>query len=634
MKRYGIMLAVSFLLANTGCKRYLEPTPSDFLTPETYYQNKSQLSLSLNGIYQVMSQAASYGEMYQYTITNATDESVTNFNTNLPGPSFYNSTPSNSDVINYWANLYTGINRANLLLENINVATDISDNDRRHIKGEAVFLRAYYYFLLTQWFGDVPLRLNATGSALDTDFEFTGTKEVYDFVIGEMTTAEGLLNDQPADAFNYTERVTLTTVQGMLARVCLYAAGQPVNDTKRMAEALSWAQKVVASGKHRLTPDYTQIFKLESADGYDLANREVMWEVGFSWNPTNTGRLTASQVRVGIPTQAMSVGRSYGWTNIYPRVFKAYESVINPAAPVPNQDLSPDLRREWNCPVFTYTGGDATTPPNPSYFAYNNYWDRYPGKWRRQYEIVTPRDNNNSPRNLPIIRYADVLLMLAEADNELNGPTALGIDAVNQIRKRGYGENIQGKSVIRVNVSAGGSGYTSAPVVTITGGGGSGTTATATISGGRITAINLTTLGANYSTAPTVTITGGGGSGAAADAVLSDATLTADKYASKEVFRKTIQDERLRELNGEFLRKQDLKRWGLLIPTLRAMVSEATSGSTDRNPDGTQVIPPAASNVRAKYTIPGSNISEKDIYLPIPQTEITYNRQARQNPGY
>jgi hypothetical protein len=632
--KYGKYILIALLVLSTSCKKFLEPKPTDFLTPVNYYQTKAQLDLSLNGVYQTLAQASCYGEIYQYTITNATDESITNFNYTTPGVSFYNATAANADVINFWTNLYTGIERANLLLENINVATDITDVDRKHIKGETTFLRAYYYFLLTQWYGDVPLRIKSTGSAVDTDFPFTGTKDVYDFVIAEMTTADDLLADQQTDKFNYTERVTVTAVEGVLARVCLYAAGNPVNDTKRYNDALTWANKVISSGKHKLNPDYTQIFKLESADNYDLTNREVMWEVGFSWDLANTGRLTASQVRVGIPTLAISVGKIFGWTNIYPRVFKSYESVINPAAPVPNQDLSPDLRREWNCPVFTWTGGDATVLPTPSYFAYNNYWDRYPGKWRRQYEVVIPRDNNNSPRNLPVIRYADVLLMMAEADNEKNGPTQTAIDAVNLVRKRGYGENLQGKSIVKINVTNGGTGYTTTPTVTISGGGGSGATAIATISGGKVTAINLTSLGSNFNSIPVVTISGGAGSAAAGSAVLSDASLTPDKYASTDIFRKTIQDERLRELNGEFFRRQDLKRWGLLISTLKTMVNEATVGSTDKNPDNTPVIPAVASGSRPKYIAPGNNITTKDIYLPIPQTEMTYNHLAKQNAGY
>lgn len=631
MKFQKYLLILS-LLSFISCKEYLETTPSDFLTPVNFYQNKTQLTLSLNGVYQVMSQSSCYGEIYQHAMTQSTDESILNYLNTSPSAGYYNVTAGNAEITNYWNNLYTGIDRANMLLENINVATDLSDLERQQIKAEAIFLRAYYYFLLTQWYGDVPLRLASTKSALGTDFPFTPSKEVYNFIIDEMTAAEAMLSQQKASSFNYTEKVTQTTVQGILARVCLYAAGNPINDTKRYAEALSWAQKVVSSGEHRLNPDYSQLFKLESADGYDNVNREVMWEVGFSWNPLNTARLTASQVRIGMPTSANSIGRVYGWTYVYPRLFKSYESVIYAAAPAGSQDLSPDLRREWNCPVFYWSGGSATAVPTATNYTYSNYWDRYPGKWRRQYETVIPRDNNNSPRNLPIIRYSDVLLMLAEADNEINGPTSLGIEAVNEVRSRGYGETLQGKSVVSIAVTNGGRNYTSAPTVTISGG--TGATARATVSGGRVTAVNLTSLGANFTAEPVISFSGGGGTDAAARGTLSNAALAASKYADKDSFKKAIQDERLRELNGEFLRRQDLRRWGILVSTLKTMLREISEGSIDKNPNNSPVIPAAAANQRNKYSIPGNNISNKDLYLPIPQNELTYNRQAKQNPGY
>src|SRR5205085_4345541 len=120
----------------------------------------------------------------------------------------------------------------------------------------------------TQWFGDVPLKTKSTLGQEDAQIAFTAQKEVYDFVISEMTEAEGLLAEQKSSTFTYNERVTQTTVQGILARVCLFAAGNPVNDTKRYRDALTWANKVKTSGLHRLNPDYRQVFINMSADAY------------------------------------------------------------------------------------------------------------------------------------------------------------------------------------------------------------------------------------------------------------------------------------------------------------------------------------------------------------------------------
>jgi len=232
------------------------------------------------GVYLTLSQLSYYGDQYPLIVTNSTDEGLYNLNNTSQQIFYYNET--SSDAINsaLWSNFYTGIDRANRLLENINVAKDISDVDRKHVMAEALFLRAYFYFMLVQWYGDVPLRLTSTQSAADGPLAFTPAKTIYDTVIAQMTAAEGMLTDQKASSLSYNERITYTAVQGILARVCLYAAGYPINDTRRYADALAWAKKVVASGEHKLNPDYSQIFKLESADGYDNINRESIWRSG------------------------------------------------------------------------------------------------------------------------------------------------------------------------------------------------------------------------------------------------------------------------------------------------------------------------------------------------------------------
>jgi hypothetical protein len=240
--------------------------------------------------------------------------------------------------------------------------------------------------------------------------------------------------------------------------------------------------------------------------------------------------------------------------------------------------------------------------------------------------------------------------MLAEAENEVNGPTGVAYEAINAVRRRAYGT---GNRVTSITVTNGGTGYTTAPTITVapsytlsTGTGiiGDAALATATVSGGRITSINVTSSVGFYTTPPTVTITGGGGTGAVATAVLTPINPLAADLAptlSKDAFRKAIQDERMKELNGECLRRQDLKRWiaptgGLMLVYAVKLRSDiAANGTPERFSDGTQVIPlvPAV-NDRTAASHDGANISERDIYLPIPLSEITNNKLAKQNTGY
>lgn len=628
------MIAVCVLLAS--CKKILEPTPTDFMVASTFYKKKANLNAALAGVYAALGSNSLYAETYQCHITSGVEEAVMfQSSTAVPKIGYYNATVADNEAARLWANLYAGIDRANQVLENIDAPEDITEDEKQIIRGETVFLRAYYYFLLTQWFGDIPLRNHSSAGAADAHLAFTPTREVYDFIISEMETAAGLLSEQTADKASSFERITVTAVQAILARVCLYAAGEPVNDKDRYQDAARWARLVVNSGVHRLHPDYREVFRLQLRDQYDLTYRESMWEVGFHHNPTAPETNAGKHIRVGIQSTNDIVGRCDGWIVVHPRALRMYASnnlvAVTGTSRNIARDTTPDVRRDWNIAKFKYSGGSATQAPNRNIQAYQNYWGRYPGKWRREEEL--PPHDVRSPANIPIIRYADVLLMLAEAENEINGPTAEAVDLVNQIRKRAYQEDQFGQMLDSIQLTSGGSGYTSIPKVTITGGGATeNATARASISGGRVTGVYLSGLGYGYSSLPEITITGVG-TGAVAEAVhISDSRLLPSQYASPEAFRKTIQDERLRELLGEFLRRQDLKRWGLLESTVKLMANDAENGD-----NVLQIVPfPSNQSSPAKihFVLPAEHISSKNVLLPIPQREMLYNSLAEQNAGY
>jgi hypothetical protein len=224
-----------------------------------------------------------------------------------------------------------------------------------------------------------------------------------------------------------------------------------------------------------------------------------------------------------------------------------------------------------------------------------------------------------------VLRFSDVLLMFAEAENEINnGPTQAAIDAVNLVRRRGYGKKIYGEGVKTITVNAQGTGYTSTTTVTISGGGGSGATAVPTITSGKVTAITITDIGQKYTSAPTVTITGAG-TGATATATISspnDADLTAADIASKDSFLKFLQTERSRELCFEALRKMDLIRWNIFIPTMKALSDDITANA------------PAAFKYAAMTGANAVAGGSKYLLFPIPTYELSLNPLLTQNPEW
>lgn len=604
MKSFYIPLLAFALITQGSCKKFLATKPSDFLAPETYYNSEKELTYALTGVYDVLGSADLYGDnaFYHFDIT---DEGVYGHAGVTAGVQVYNFSSSDPIIAATWRTLYNGIGRANLLLENIDRPV-MDEAKRKVIKGETLFLRGYYYFLLAQMWGDVPLLLNTTRSPDDTQRPRTPLSQVYNQVLTDLKDAEILLPS--IKTVGFSGRANKSAARGMLARVCLYMAGYPLNDKSKYTDARDWAKKVMddAEAAHALNNSYHQVFINLAADKYDI--KESLFEVEFWGNRsdayTESGRLGS---RNGIRCVNVDTGYSLGRINATPRFYNRYQVL--------------DERRDWNIAPYIYGGANDA---EKQYWPESNTWQRSSGKYRRMYEVLLPKSTSFTPINYPILRYSDVLLMFAEADNELAAtPSSEAVNAVNLVRRRAFGKNVHGENLSGITVTNGGSGYsaTNLPVITITGGGGSGATARATVSGGKITAITITDRGAFYTSSPTVTITGSG-TGAIATAAITvpgDADVPPGDYSSQNNFRAFLHDERSRELCFEGLRKGDLIRWQEFIEEMRAA--------------GTEINQIAASAYKFESRA-GLNVSEKNYLFPIPTNEMSLNRALVQNQGW
>jgi hypothetical protein len=297
----------------------------------------------------------------------------------------------------------------------------MDEGKRGVIRGEALFLRAYFYLVLVSNWGDVPLKLHSTTSPSEPPMARTPAKEVYEQIIKDMTEAEGLV--RPIDELGYGGRVSKSAVEGILARVCLYMAGNPINDASKYAEARKWAKKVMDAGIHDLNPDYTNVFINYAQDKYDV--KESIWEVEF-WGNSKPPYQSAGRVgtNFGVLYGTTSVsGVSYGWVESTGWLYNSYDSG--------------DIRRDWTIAPYTWSG--ANKVPRPA----TTRLTRYAGKWYRSYELPSSDITNaNTPQNFALLRYSDVLLMFAEADNQVNGPTPEAYEAINQVRRRGLGKPV------------------------------------------------------------------------------------------------------------------------------------------------------------------------------------------------
>ncbi|WP_316812704.1 RagB/SusD family nutrient uptake outer membrane protein [Pedobacter heparinus] len=614
MKKKYYLFTLLILVSISSCKKFLDgPQPEDSLAPETYYNTAAQLDLALRSVYDILQSSELYRTKFHYLKGLEADEGfarASNFNIYLNSNTH---TASTADVFAYWRDLYKGIARANVLLANVDKNTGIPQDLRSQIRGEAMFLRGYYYFMLVQSYGGVPLVTAPTTSIDNTDLARSTDVEIYAQVLADMTGAEALVPKITTLGFN--GRISKSAVRGILARVCLTMAGFPLKDVSKYADARKWAKMVMddTEAGHLLNPSYSDIFIKVAQDKYDI--KESLWEVEFSGNGTATFSADAGQV--GYNSGAVQPGT--------PATVGAAPGYIWATAKMHNLYQPGDLRKAWNIMNYSFVGTTDVKTFRPVPTTQATLYSIPIAKWRREYEVVTPKTSNLTPQNFAILRYSDVLLMFAEAENEISGPTQAAKDAVNLVRRRGYA--IGGIKAFTLT-NGGGAGYTAAPAVTITGGGGTGgAVATAVVSGGKVTAINLTlnaVTGYNYGTytsAPTITIAAApaGGTTATATATLyinADADISST--VNKDDFLLFIQDERSRELCYESLRKFDLIRWGKYVSTMQQIGSQAAI-------DGA-----AVTHIIGWYNA----TQEKHVLLPIPGQELVNNKLLVQNPGW
>ena len=536
--------AILFLLAGTmavsSCNKFLNTQPQTFIPESNFFQTADELNAALTGVYQMLASDNLYGQNIWYLVGAGTDESFYDRSAVTVGTQVYNYNSSASNIGSFWADLYTGINRANLVLDNINKPV-MDSGARGVVRGEALFLRSYYYFLLVSNWGDVPMPLHASTSPDSISFPKTPSKAIYSQIISDMTTADSLV--ESISYWGFPGRVSKTAVEGILARVCLFRAGYPFTDSSAyyFGQSLNWSNKVINSGLHSLNPSYSQIFINQCENLYDI--KESMWEVEFNGNGIGSPYSTYGYVGCsnGIACNDLTVGYSYGFINTTAKLFNAYAGST--------LLTSPDTRRDWAIAPFSYKSyTDATGNIDSTKmiaWPITSVYNRNCGKWRRSYETSTPKSKNNTPINFPLLRYADVLLMYAEAANEVNqGPTPAAYNAINQVRRRAYG--------FPVNIA--------------------------------------------------------------------NATSDLPSNLSYLAFQQAVYNERMLELCFEGLRRNDLIRWGIFVPTMKALASQITSSA------------PAAFQYAA---IAGNNVQQKHVLFPIPISEMSLNPAiGSQNYGW
>ena len=337
------------------------------------------------------------------------------YNTNS-GPNFldldrYNFSPNNAIINNIWGEHYTTIRLVNQGLDAIESNEFTSENtiDENQVKAEFQFLRALLYFNLVKLYGNPVVVTTASFDPNNPPPLVQGMEETYALIVSDLVAAQTGLSATGANT-----RATLAASQALLGKVYLQMAGFPLQRPENYTLALAEFEKL--EGTFSLEINYEDIFSLQN----ESSTSEVIFKVPFDAD----GNYGALWGPVGVVPQdllEMAVGFSESF-------FEDPASVMSPIDfPLDVQDL----RFNQNVASFSFENQIAVNQPNIA--------DWRPYKFQKALDETVGFGTESF--DFPYLRYADVLLMIAEAENAINGPTAKAYSAINEVRRRAFGNS-------------------------------------------------------------------------------------------------------------------------------------------------------------------------------------------------
>jgi len=591
MKSNKIINLILLVLLSTSCTNMLQEEPISSLSSEIIFTNIRDANTAITGMYAgfvpyfaTLTPVNGWGECGTDIMQGNSADQAQKFQK-------YTYTSADADVLKVWSSLYSIINRANNIIYNV-PKIEGTDNEKNALIGEAMCVRAYCYMDLVQYFGGVPLRVQPTQSIEDAISKPRATeRQTWTQIISDLEFAEQYL---PAKAPS-AGRVTKWTAKGLLAKAYLTRGGYPVGNYAEEADSL-WFQKastkayeVISQSGISLNPTtpgsataFKQYGKMFLESGKNSA--ESLWEIqfkdpdygsAFGWRGINGGG-----------TNGMDITSNGTYYYQWGGSFLGSDFALSF-----NDD---DIRFQWSVgPYKTTLSGGTTTRTAIAL----NAWAPAKYRWER-----LPANVWNSAVNYIALRMADIYLIYAEASNEATsdpnnstlGTSAYG--AINMVRSRAQVSALDDAYLMK------NSPYTTTDLMH------------------NISFQSFDKTNTNYDKRH----------------VYYTGTL-------KERFRAAVLMERAWEFVGERHRWFDLKRTGKLVEFCKnthtfasggVLASTAVADPVDKS-NFTGLIKSTMLSPTSTWT--AAVISDHQLYMPIPDTEININPaigKENQNPGY
>jgi len=424
MRALGLLGALAVLGA---CGDHLTEVPYSFVSPQNFYRNADDALAALSGAYDGfqadvdalgVDDTEYYGRHF-WMLADYPTETMTlrlGATNERTMPDIFTVTPSHNYVIGIWQSAFHAVNRANSVISNVPGITAMDAALRDRIVAEAKFLRAYHYFNLVRLFGGVPLYLEETRSLEDLRRPRATQAEVYQAIIADLETAV------PALPARYTGRdvgrVTSGAARALLAKAYLQYGAVGGGGAAAFTQAERWAREVVNSAQYSLLASYAAVFSQTNEN-----NAEVIFDIQNTRAAGAGGHMCDQYAPRPLPSQS-----DFPWCD-------SQNPSFGVEWPFYYSYHADDTRRAatW---LLTYTKkSGATVTWDSTQAAVNAYGHFSPVPHKYMDKVPGSQDGAEEP-NFILIRYADVLLSLAEAINENAGPTEEARGLVNQVRRR------------------------------------------------------------------------------------------------------------------------------------------------------------------------------------------------------
>lgn len=444
MKKYHLLYLLSALLLAgfTSCEDLLTEKPNSSYDKDGYFDSEAKAEMAIMGIYSSISDKDHYGwcEMAAPASDDTYYTSRTHSDNQVHDIAHYRINSTNTWVENLWKFKYQAIDRANMAIDGIRHMTGYEENKKlKALEAEARFLRAFMAFDLVKYWGDVPFKTTYSES-YESAYQPRASREtIYDEIIADLTFAKE--NTEWATAGSDPERVTQGAARALLMRVYLQRAGYSLQMDGKLTRPEEGKRKEYfnavieewkafqANGYHDFHPGgYDTLFKDIS---YGTQNpKETLWEISFfhmqgkrnggAWGIYN-GPMVGEPTGLAASEASQHMGRANGFFIVVPEWRGFFEET----------DTRRDVmvctyQQRWNAKLKAHEKRELKA----------GGW--YCGKWRREW--MSPdswnKNLNYGDVNFCPLRYADVVLMAAEAYNETGNAPSIAWELLNRVRTR------------------------------------------------------------------------------------------------------------------------------------------------------------------------------------------------------